>query len=99
MKTLAIIPLLIAALILAVVRSGFANDGKYAEAMKKNIQSVYNAQSVEELQHAVNAFERIGAAEKTKWEPYYYAAFGQIMIACREKDGGKKDNALDQVLV
>jgi tetratricopeptide (TPR) repeat protein len=98
MKTLTIIPALIAVLILALVRFGFANDNKYVEAMKKNIQSVYNAQSVEELQTAVNAFERIGAAEKTKWEPHYYAAFGYVMMANREKDGVKKDGYLDQAL-
>ena len=98
MKTRTIIPALIAALILALFRFGFANDNKYIEAMKKNIQSVYNAQSVEELQQAVNAFERIGAAEKTKWEPHYYAAFGYVMMANREKDGVKKDGYLDQAL-
>jgi tetratricopeptide (TPR) repeat protein len=95
MKTLTIIPLLIAFLIIAVVQSVFANDDKYREAMKKNIASVYNAQTTEELQQAVNAFERIGNAEKTKWEPYYYAAFGNIMMANREKDGAKKDQYLD----
>jgi len=64
--------------------------------MKKNIQTVYTAQTTADLQPAVNAFERIAAAEKTKWEPYYYASFGYIMIANREADGAKKDAALDQ---
>ena len=50
-----------------------ANDNKYAEAMTKNIQTVYTAQSIADLQSAVNALERIGTTEKTKWEPYYYA--------------------------
>lgn len=71
---------------------------KYTEAMQANIEKVYNAGSIEELQPVVNSFERIGDAEKTKWEPYYYASFGYAMMANREKDGAKKDAYLDQAL-
>jgi tetratricopeptide (TPR) repeat protein len=98
MKTLTIIPVLIAILMLVLVNFGFANDGKYEQAMKKNIEAVYKAQSVEELQQAVNAFERIATVEKNHWEPQYYTAFGYIMMANREKDGGKKDQYLDQAI-
>lgn len=76
----------------------FANDGKYVEAMQKNITTVYTAQSIADLQAAVNTLERIAAAEKTKWEPYYYVSFGYIMMATRENDGAKKDNYLDLAL-
>lgn len=96
MKTLNFIPVLLAILVLFLVRFGFANDSKYEQAMKKNIESVYKAQSIDELQHAVNAFERIGNAEKKYWEPHYYAAFGYLMMATKEKDGAKKDQFLDQ---
>lgn len=96
MKTLNIIPALIAVLIITIANTVFANDSKYMEAMQKNIQSIYAAQSIPDYQVAVNAFERIGAAEKTKWEPYYYASFGYIMMSNHEKDGGKKDAYLDQ---
>ena len=90
MKTLNIFPFL-TGLLLLIVHSLSANDERYLEAMRKNIQTVYTAQSVSELQNSVNMLERIGSAEKTKWEPYYYAAFGYIMMANREQDGGKKD--------
>ena len=83
-------------ILLCIINLAWATDDKYTEAMKKNIQAVYTAQSVPDIQLAVNAFERIGAAEKTKWEPFYYAAWGYIMIANREADGTKKDAALDQ---
>jgi hypothetical protein len=99
MKTLTIIPIIIALLVFALVRFGLANDGKYEEAMKKNIQTVYTAQSIDELQQAVNAFERISTMEKQKWEPFYYSAFGYIMMANQEKDGAKKDSYLDQAMV
>lgn len=79
-----------------IIHSVWAIDDKYTEAMKKNIQAVYTAQTIPDIQLAVNAFERIGAAEKSKWEPHYYASFGYIMIANREADGAKKDAALDQ---
>lgn len=93
MKTTIIIFL---SVLLSYAHLSFANDPKYSEAMAKNIQTVYTAQAIPELQTAVNTLERIGAAEKTKWEPYYYAAFGYIMMATREPDGVKKDAYLDQ---
>ena len=95
MKQFTIIPILIAAFLIMIVKFGFANDNKYAETMQKNINIVYTAQTIEELQAVTNTFERIAAAEKTKWEPYYYASFGYVMMATREKDGSKKDAYLD----
>src|SRR5688572_11030652 len=96
MKTRTII--LILSLLAGYTNNVLANDNQYAEAMAKNIQTVYSSQSIAELQGAVNALERIASAEKTKWEPYYYAAFGDIMIAHREQDATKKDTFLDQAL-
>jgi hypothetical protein len=92
----------IALLMFAVVThtaTGFVNDDKYIAAMQKNIQVLYHATEIAELQQAVNGLERIASAEKTKWEPFYYASFGYIMMANREKDGVKKDAYLDQALV
>src|SRR5687768_3723227 len=83
-------------LLWATIYTTAANDNKYAEAMAKNIQTVYTSKSITDLQGAVNSFERIAATEKTKWEPYYYAAFGYIMMANVETQGNKKDAYLDQ---
>lgn len=93
MKKLNLIPLLIALLALTVAKS-FAAD-KYTENMQKNIETVYTAQTIPDLQNAVNALERIGEAEKTKWEPFYYASFGYVMMATREKVAATKDSYLD----
>lgn len=89
------------ALILAMTLSliSLANDGKYLEVMNKNIEAVYKGQTIEELQQAVNTLNRVADAEKTKWEPYYYSAFGCVMMANREKDAIKKDGYLDLALV
>lgn len=97
MKTVSIIPVLISLLVL-VVHSLFANDERYTEAMLKNIRAVYTAQTVPDLQQAVNSLERIAAAEKTKWEPHYYSAFGYILMANRETEAARKDLYLDQAM-
>ena len=76
--------------------STYADDTRYLEAMQKNIESVYKAKSIAELQGAVNALERIAAAEKIKWEPYYYMSFAYIMMSNFEGENAKKDLYLDQ---
>lgn len=68
---------------------------KYTTTMLKIIDTLYRSKTSEEYQASVNAFERIAAAEKNKYEPYYYAAFGNIMMAVNERDPAKKDNYLD----
>ncbi len=78
-----------------IISSVFANDDKYVAQMTKSIDAIYKAQTPDEFQQAINAFERIGNAEKTKWEPFYYASFGYLMQATGEQDGGKKDQLLD----
>ena len=100
MKTRIVIlsAILFASLQLALASELPLDNDKYVDAMKKNIDVIYKAQSIEELQQSVNAFERIGAAEKTKWEPHYYAAFGYIMMANQEKEASKKDTYLDQAM-
>ncbi len=84
---------------MALSLATLANDGKYLEVMSKNIEAVYKGQTSEELQHAVNALDRVADAEKTKWEPYYYSAYGNVMMANREQDAIKKDGYLDLALV
>lgn len=78
--------------------STFASDDKYFAQMGKQVQAVYAAKTIDEYQVAVNAFDRIASAEKTKWEPYYYSGFGNIMMAITEKEGSKKDAYLDLAL-
>jgi hypothetical protein len=72
-----------------------ANDEKFIEVMKKNIDALYQAKDAPALQSAVNAFERIASVEKTRWEPLYYSAYGNVMLSLRERDAAKKDALLD----
>jgi hypothetical protein len=83
------------AIILTLIVSTLTAQDKYTEAMLKNIDAAYKAKTVADHQATANAFERIAAAEKTKWEPYYYAAFSHIMMANNETDNAKKDAYLD----
>jgi tetratricopeptide (TPR) repeat protein len=83
---------------LFIAGTSWANDDKYYEQMAKQINAVYTAKSMEEYQSAVNALDRIAAAEKTKWEPYYYSAFGNIMKMNLEQEAVKKDSYLDLAL-
>jgi hypothetical protein len=82
-------------LVLSFVTALNADDSRYLEAMQKNIQSVYKAQSIVDLQNAINNLDRIASAEKVKWEPYYYASFAYVMMANIEQESAKKDAYLD----
>lgn len=95
MKHVIIIPALLVVLLIIMTRVTFANDGKYIETMTKTMVTLYEAPDAETLQKAINTFERIGEAEKNKWEPFYYAGYGYVMLALREKEGAKKDTWLD----
>jgi len=86
---------LIALAIFFSIRPVLAGDN-YVEVMQKNIMTVYTASDMLQLQTAVNAFDRIGAAEKTKWEPYYYEAFGYVMLSIRASENALKDDYLDR---
>ena len=80
------------------VNLALANNEKYIQSMKSNIQAVYRANSIEELQSSVNTFERIANVEKDKWEPLYYSAFGYVLMAIKENDSSKKDSYLDKAM-
>lgn len=86
-------PLLSLLILFASINAASAD--KYTEQMSRHIQAIYAAQSAAEYQNAINAFDRIAAAEKSKWEPYYYSAYGNIMLANQATDASKKDAYLD----
>jgi len=82
-------------LLVLIIAPAIADDQQYIEIMKKNIDLLYQAKSVEAYQESINAFERIGTTEKSKWEPFYYSSLGYVLIATLEKDLAKKDQWLD----
>lgn len=83
------------AIFLTLIVATVTAQDKYTETMLKNIEAAYKGKTVTDYQATANAFERIATAEKTKWEPYYYAAFSNIMAANVETENPKKDAYLD----
>jgi len=59
----------------------FAQSEKYVGAMQKQLLAMRDAKTPEAMQNVVNAFERIGNAEKTQWLPFYYASLAEIWYA------------------
>ena len=47
----------------------------YLQAMQANLKILDTASTSSTLRMIANNFERIGKAEKDKWEPFYYAAY------------------------
>jgi len=72
----------------------FAN-GQFEKAMGKVIPEMFAAETPEALQSAINQLTRIGEAEKDRWEPYYYAAFGYLRLSDMYEKSEEKDRYLD----
>lgn len=84
-------------LAMSVTVFAYASD-KFTETMQKYISQVYAAQTIEEFQPVINSFERIAQAEPNRWEPLYYSAYGNLMMAVRQQEAAKKDQYLDLAL-
>ncbi|MEO9851605.1 MAG: hypothetical protein ABJH72_13880 [Reichenbachiella sp.] len=86
-------------IILAVFATmAHAQNKKYVQTMENNIPSIYQAETLEDFDPIANKFDRIGQAEATQWEPYYYASLSYVFKAFRIEDLPTKDAALDQAL-
>ncbi|GAB4241938.1 MAG: hypothetical protein Tsb0034_19300 [Ekhidna sp.] len=73
-------------------------NGPFEKAMSKNMPLVFSASSQEELQEVVNQLNRIGEAEGDRWEPYYYAAFGNLRISQMQEKPEDQDKFLNLAL-
>lgn len=73
--------------------------GAYEKAMLKNIATLHQAQSPDDMQAAANAFERIAQAETSEWLPRYYAAYAYITASAMTEGREKKDQYLDQAQI
>lgn len=82
--------------LLAITLGSFRNPSNYLEVMQENIQKLYQAQTIGDVQPVVNAFTRIAQAEKEEWHPLYYAAFGNIIMSAWSETTADKDKYLDQ---
>lgn len=82
--------LFIAVLTFLAITATKAQNPKYEGAMKSNLQKLDNAKSPDELTDVAASFERIGAAEKTQWLPYYYAALATLTQSFTDRNADKE---------
>lgn len=88
--------LLLAVLFAHLVIGAFAQSERYTGAMQKNMQAMANAKTPDAMLDVVNAFERIGNAEKNQWLPFYYAAVAQVWHAFMLQDTKQFDPLADK---
>ena len=76
----------------------YAQSAQYESAMSKQVALLDDPanHNPAKLQEIGNTFERIAAAEKTQWLPYYYAAYCYVMNALAEQDKSKVDPIADK---
>ena len=82
--------------ILLISATAFAIT-KFESQMVESIPTIYQA-SIEQLDALTNKFQRIGDAEKDKWEPYYYASLSQVFKFFQTRDKSQKDLVIDRSL-
>lgn len=95
MKTLK--NLMISLLLLAATTT-LADEGKFAPAIKKGMEMLRTAQSVDQFQLAANHFERIASVETKEWLPLYYSAYARLNAGFLETDKTKQDDLYDRAL-
>lgn len=92
--------LLFSLLFIAGFAAANGQDDKYTAAMQPKVTAADTAHSAPELLALSAAFERIADAEKTKWQPYYYAALTQVnaayMMTLQKPDASKSDPLADK---
>ena len=79
----------------------FAQSDKYAAAMQKNLALFDSAKTTADFQSLSDGFVRIGDAEKTQWQPYYYAALalstsGWMNNVDKDENAGKMNILIDK---
>ena len=71
------------------------NTAGYESAMRSTLDDLKNIQNLSDLMAIANKFDRIGAAEKDQWLPYYYSAYCYILMTTQEPDVKKWDDYLN----
>ena len=63
--------------------------------MKSTLDEMNKIENLTDLVAIANKFDRIGAAEKDQWLPYYYSAYCYILMTTQEPDITKWDDYLN----
>ena len=88
---------------LLLTAASFAQGDRYQKTMEENIARMDTSRNPEVLTGLAHTFERVAAAEKTQWLPYYYAALSHVMMGYNSMNGqmggeaaGKLDGIADK---
>lgn len=73
-------------------------DDKYEKEIKKNLEKINDCKTANDYLKLANNFERIAAAEKDKWLPYYYSAFVCVLASYADSVNTRKDIYLDKAV-
>jgi len=84
---------------IGITSVAIANVGKYERTMLQNIAALNEATTSDEYQKVINTLDRIGMAESNKWEPYYYGAYGNILLSIKVSKLTEKDQYLDEAQI
>lgn len=76
--------------------TAFCQTATLEQAINESLTLLNEAKTIEDVQSAVNRFERIALAEPARWEPVYHYAYAQIMQSFWEKNAEVKDGLLDK---
>jgi hypothetical protein len=76
--------------------STIKQSAAFESAMLANIRQLDTASSAAALVTLANNFERIGNAEKNKWQPFYYAAYCYTAMAFMSPDKTMIDGLADK---
>lgn len=79
-----------------LITCAVAQSERYTGAVQKNMQAMADAKTPDAMLDVVNAFERIGNAEKNQWLPFYYAAVAQVWHAFMLQDTKQFDPLADK---
>ncbi len=82
-------------IIVSALLTSFTQGG-YESAMKSTLDDLKKIQNITDLVAVANKFDRIGAAERDKWLPYYYSAYCYVIMTTQEPDVTKWDDYLDR---
>src|SRR5688572_16519436 len=88
-------------LFVGLASASMAQSAQYEGAMSKNVAMLDDSTNFnpDKLLEIANTFERIAAAEKTQWLPFYYAGYCYVMSALMQQDNDKVDDLADKAAV
>ncbi|SFN97524.1 hypothetical protein SAMN05428949_4015 [Chitinophaga sp. YR627] len=88
-------------LLVGLASASMAQSAQYEGAMTKQVAMLDDSTNFtpDRLLEIANTFERIGAAEKSQWLPFYYAGYCYVMSTFMQKDNDKVDDLADKAAV